>query len=62
MFFNALAYKIGALKIRELRSRYEFRLGKRFNLKAFHDEILAGGSMPLAILERHLDAWASRQR
>ncbi len=59
---QALAYKIGALKIRELRSRYEKQLGKRFNLKVFHDEILAGGSMPLAILERHMDAWAARQR
>ena len=59
---QALAYKVGALKLRELRTRYEKQLGKRFNLKAFHDEILAGGSMPLAILERHLDAWASRQR
>ena len=59
---QALAYKIGALKLRELRSRYELQLGKRFSLKAFHDEILAGGSMPLAILERHMDAWASRQR
>ena len=59
---QALAYKIGALKLRELRARYEKQLGKKFNLKAFHDEILAGGSMPLAILERHMDAWASRQR
>ena len=59
---QALAYKTGALKIRELRSRYEKQLGKRFSLKAFHDEILAGGSMPLAILERHMDAWAARQR
>ena len=59
---QALSYKVGALKLRELRSRYEKQLGKRFNLKGFHDEILAGGSMPLAILERHLDAWAARQR
>jgi uncharacterized protein (DUF885 family) len=59
---QALTYKVGALKLRELRTRYEKQLGKRFNLKAFHDEILAGGSMPLAILERHLDAWAAHQR
>jgi uncharacterized protein (DUF885 family) len=59
---QALAYKVGALKLRELRTRYEKQLGNKFNLKAFHDEILAGGSMPLAILERHLDAWAARQR
>ena len=59
---QALAYKVGALKLRELRTRYEKQLGRKFNLRAFHDEILAGGSMPLAILERHLDTWASRQR
>ena len=59
---QALAYKTGQLKIRELRTRYEKQLGKKFSLKAFHDEILAGGSMPLAILERRLDAWAGRQR
>ena len=59
---QALAYKVGALKLRELRTRYEKQLGKRFNLRAFHDELLAGGSMPLAILERHMDAWAARQR
>ncbi|MFC6224411.1 DUF885 domain-containing protein [Hymenobacter artigasi] len=59
---QALAYKTGQLKIRELRSRYEKQLGKTFSLKAFHDEILAGGSMPLAVLERRMDAWAARQR
>ena len=59
---QALTYKVGALKLRELRTRYEKQLGNKFNIKAFHDEVLEGGSMPLAILERHLDAWASRQR
>ena len=59
---QALAYKVGALKLRELRTRYEKQLLRKFSLKAFHDEILAGGSMPLAILERHMDAWAARQR
>ena len=59
---QALAYKVGALKLRELRVRYEKQLLRRFNLRAFHDEMLAGGSMPLAILERHMDAWAARQR
>ena len=59
---QALAYKVGALKLRELRTRYEKQLGSRFSLRDFHDEILAGGSMPLAILERRLDTWAARQR
>jgi uncharacterized protein (DUF885 family) len=59
---QALAYKTGALKLRELRDRYAQQLGPKFNLRAFHDEILAGGSMPLAVLERKLDAWATRQK
>jgi len=58
---QALSYKTGALKLRELRARYEKQLGKKFDLRAFHDEILAGGSMPLAVLERRLAAWAARQ-
>ncbi|MFD1874392.1 DUF885 domain-containing protein [Hymenobacter bucti] len=56
---QALSYKTGALKLRELRARYEKQLGKKFDLRAFHDEILAGGSMPLAVLEKRLDAWAA---
>ncbi|OGX82686.1 DUF885 domain-containing protein [Hymenobacter coccineus] len=59
---QALAYKVGQLKIRELRARYEKQLGPKFDLRAFHDEILAGGTMPLAVLERRMDAWAVRQR
>ena len=59
---QALAYKMGSLKLQELRTRYEKQLGSRFSLRAFHDEILAGGSMPLAVLERRMDAWAVRQR
>ncbi|MFD1468886.1 DUF885 domain-containing protein [Hymenobacter caeli] len=59
---QALAYKVGQLKIRELRARYEKQLGPKFDLRAFHDEILAGGTMPLAVLERRMDAWAAGQR
>ncbi|ALW85599.1 hypothetical protein AUC43_11155 [Hymenobacter sedentarius] len=59
---QALAYKTGALKLRELRARYEKQLGKKFDLRAFHDEVLAGGSMPLAVLERKMDAWAAHQK
>ncbi|HEX8504745.1 MAG TPA: DUF885 domain-containing protein, partial [Hymenobacter sp.] len=59
---QALAYKTGALKLRELRARYEKQLGPKFSLKAFHDEVLAGGSMPLAVLERKMDAWAAKQK
>ena len=55
---QALSYKIGSLKIRELRSNSEKKLGNKFNLSAFHDEILKGGAMPLEILEKKMDMWA----
>ncbi len=58
---QALGYKIGALKIRELRTKYEKQLGAKFSLSKFHDAILADGSMPLAVLEKKMDAWAARQ-
>jgi len=58
---QALSYKIGQLKIDELRKKYENQLGNKFNLAAFHDKILEGGSMPLGILEKKMDEWATRQ-
>ena len=48
---QALSYKIGQLKIRELRARAESELGDSFDIKAFHNEILDSGSLPLALLE-----------
>jgi hypothetical protein len=54
---QALSYKIGELKIRELRRRAEKSLAGRFDVKAFHDQILDGGSMPLSILEQGVDRW-----
>ena len=57
---QALGYKIGQLKIRELRARAEKKLGAKFDLRAFHDEILGEGALPLAVLERHLDEWSER--
>ncbi len=59
---QALSYKIGAMKIRELRSRYEKELGGRFSLAAFHDELLKDGCMPLDVLERKMESWAEKQR
>lgn len=58
---QALGYKIGALKIRELRTRYEKQLGAKFKLSAFHDAVLKEGNMPLLILESYLDQWAAKQ-
>ncbi len=59
---QALGYKIGALKIRELRNRYEQQLGSKFNLADFHDQILKDGSMPLAVLEKKMEFWAATQK
>jgi uncharacterized protein (DUF885 family) len=59
---QALSYKLGELKIRELRRRAEQELGPKFNLQAFHDQILLGGSMPLTILEQRVDRWISATR
>src|SRR6185437_11314862 len=54
---QGLSYKIGEMKLLELRDRAQRVLGTRFDIKAFHDEILLGGSMPLAILEHRVDHW-----
>jgi len=54
---QACAYKIGMLKILELRERAKTELGSRFDLKTFHDVILDGGAMPLTVLEARVDAW-----
>jgi uncharacterized protein (DUF885 family) len=56
---QALSYKIGSLKIRELRSKYELALGDKFSAADFHDEILKDGAMPLEVLEKKMDAWAA---
>jgi uncharacterized protein (DUF885 family) len=55
---QALSYKVGSLKIRELRYKYQQQLGDKFNLARFHDELLKDGVMPLDVLERKMDAWA----
>jgi uncharacterized protein (DUF885 family) len=59
---QALSYKIGEIKIRELRQRAEQELGTRFSLSAFHDEVLQDGGMPLEVLEAKIEAWIERQK
>ncbi len=54
---QALAYKIGELKIRELRNRAETRLGTRFDVRAFHTEVLKDGALPLDVLDAKIERW-----
>ena len=56
---QALSYKIGALKIKEIRERLTKQLGAKFKLSDFHDELLKDGNMPLEVLEKKMDQWAN---
>ena len=58
---QALAYKIGQLKFRELRARAEKQLGPKFDIRAFHDEMLSGGALPLDLLDARTDRWIQSQ-
>ncbi len=58
---QALTYKIGELKILELRGRAEKELGPNFDLRAFHDEVLGAGALPLKVLEERIERWIARQ-
>jgi len=57
---QALSYKTGAMKIRELRNKYQKEQGKKFNLASFHDEVLSQGCLPLEVLERKMELWAKK--
>ncbi|WP_339712951.1 DUF885 domain-containing protein [uncultured Kriegella sp.] len=59
---QATGYKIGMLKIQELRKNAEAALGDRFDIKGFHDTILGGGALPLELLERRVNDWISSQK
>jgi uncharacterized protein (DUF885 family) len=54
---QALAYKIGALTVQRLRRKAEAELGPRFDIRAFHDQVLSTGALPLVILEQKIDRW-----
>jgi len=58
---QALSYKLGQLKIRELRTRAELALGDAFDVKEFHNQVLNSGSLPLVLLEEKIDNWIAKE-
>ena len=59
---QATAYKIGMIRIQELRKKAETELGDKFDIKGFHDTVLGGGALPLTLLERRVDQWIAGQK
>ena len=59
---QATSYKIGMLKILELRERARSELGEQFDIREFHDTVLGGGALPLTILERVVDEWIAEAK
>ena len=59
---QALSYKLGQLKFRELRERAEKELGPKFDIRAFHDEMIDGGTLPLDMLDAHTNRWIAAQK
>jgi uncharacterized protein (DUF885 family) len=59
---QALAYKVGELKLLELRERARTQLGAKFDVRTFHTQVLSDGNLPLAMLESKIDAWIASQR
>ncbi len=59
---QALSYKVGQLKILELRAHAEAELGDKFDIKAFHDQILTSGSLPMAVMEQKINRWIASQK
>jgi uncharacterized protein (DUF885 family) len=59
---QALSYKLGQLKFRELRGRAQKELGPKFDIRSFHDEMLDGGALPLDFLDARTDKWIAQQK
>ena len=56
-----MAYKIGEIRLRAIRTRAETALGDRFDVRAFHDALLVDGPLPLALLDQRMDAWIAAE-
>ena len=59
---QALAYKIGQLKLLELRDRAKSELGEKFDIRAFHDQVIDSGSLPLDVLDERIATWIASQK
>jgi uncharacterized protein (DUF885 family) len=59
---QATGYKIGMIKMEELRKRAEEQLGSKFDIRGFHDTILGRAQMPLDLLDRRIDRWITEQK
>ncbi|HEX2082697.1 MAG TPA: DUF885 family protein, partial [Xanthomonadaceae bacterium] len=59
---QATAYKVGMIKIQDLRKKAETELGDKFDIRGFHDTVLGGGAMPLDLLERRVDRWIAEKK
>ena len=59
---QATAYKVGMIKIQDLRRKAEAELGAKFDIKGFHDTVLGGGALPLTLLERRVDQWIAKEK
>jgi uncharacterized protein (DUF885 family) len=58
---QALAYKLGQLEILKLREEAQQKLGSKFDIRTFHDEVLGNGALPLNVLDEQVEAWISSQ-
>ena len=59
---QALSYKVGEIKIRELRAKAEKQLGAQFDIRSFHDTVIGQGSLPMAVLEDVINDWITQQK
>lgn len=59
---QATSYKIGMMKILDMREKARSELGDRFDIRGFHDTVLGGGGLPLEILERRVNAWVASRK